>query len=239
MSPEELNKIITEAINQGSVIPWWTYLLFLVLPFVGSYLGSYSKKKGENLATKEDIDEITKKIESVKAEIHLSKELEKQYLDKKLDLLIMFFDHISDFYYELLPVNFGDFPNDEGKSLHEYQVTFYKTVAEITKSYQRLVIFISPESQILHHAEQLTNAAISSRKIFKKQFGMIKNTNFYEFSAYKSGEAKRIESAVEQADIANSQYWDEMRPTVEVFKDYFQKFITNLNEYVKPDSKKA
>lgn len=239
MSPEELHKIITEATNQGSVIPWWTYLLFIALPFIGSYLGSYSKKKGENLATKEDIDEITNKIESVKAEIHLSKELEKQYLDKKLDLLIIFFDHISEFYYELLSVNFGNFPNDEGKSLHEYQVNFYKTVAEIAKSYQRLVIFISPGSEILHHAEKITNAVISSRQIFKRRFSRVKNTNFSEFSAYKSGNANSIASAIEQSDLANSQFWNEMRPTVEVFKDYFQKFIVNLNEYVKPDSEKA
>ncbi len=239
MNPEELNKIITEALNQGSSIPWWTYLLFIVLPFIGSYIGAYSKKKGENLATKEDVNVITQKIESVKAEILLTKELEKQYLNKKLDLLISFFDHISEFHYELMAVNFGEFPSDEGKSLYEYQVAFYKAVAEITKSYQRLVVFITPDSQILHHAEQLTTAVISSRKILKKHFFKIKTTAAQEREAYLSGDTSKFKTAAKEADEASSIYWGEMKPTVEVFKEYFQKFITDLNEYVKPESKKA
>ena len=174
MSPEELNKLITDAINHGSIIPWWTYLLFVVLPFIGSYIGSYSKRKGENLATKEDIEEITDMIESVKAEILLDKELEKQYLGKKLELLLIFFDHVTEFNFELLTVNFGDFPNDEGQSLYDYQVSFHKSVAEISKSYQRLVVFITPGSPILYNAEQLTTAAISSRQVLKNRLSIIK-----------------------------------------------------------------
>jgi hypothetical protein len=45
-------------------------IVWLLRPFVESY----SKKKGENLATKEDVEEITQKVEAIKGEI--SKELE-------------------------------------------------------------------------------------------------------------------------------------------------------------------
>lgn len=91
MTPEALNKLIADALQESPIIPWWTYILFIILPFLGGYIGSYTKKKAENLATKEDIKEITEKIESVKSEIYLSKELEKQYLDKKLTLLMVSF----------------------------------------------------------------------------------------------------------------------------------------------------
>jgi hypothetical protein len=46
------------------------YLLILVVGYiVGSFLPSYFKKKGENLATKEDIAELTKTAKEIEAKI--------------------------------------------------------------------------------------------------------------------------------------------------------------------------
>ena len=57
---------------------WWNYLVIVLLQAVVTcviwYIASYVKEKGKNLATKEDIKEITAKIESVKVEY--AKELE-------------------------------------------------------------------------------------------------------------------------------------------------------------------
>ena len=55
----------------------WIWILVIVLDvvatfllglFLKNYLPSYIQKKGENLATKEDIQEITQKTEEVQAE---------------------------------------------------------------------------------------------------------------------------------------------------------------------------
>ena len=43
-------------------------LIFLVGLFTKNYLPSYMDKKGENLATKEDIPDITRKTEEVQRE---------------------------------------------------------------------------------------------------------------------------------------------------------------------------
>ena len=43
-------------------------LIFLVWLFTKNYLPSYMDKKGENIATKEDIEEITRKTEEVQRE---------------------------------------------------------------------------------------------------------------------------------------------------------------------------
>jgi hypothetical protein len=43
-------------------------LIFIIGLLIGKFLPSYFNKKGENLATKEDIAEITKKAEEVKSE---------------------------------------------------------------------------------------------------------------------------------------------------------------------------
>lgn len=60
---------------------WFTVLIFALTTGLVQYLVFYFREKGKNLATKEDIEEITKKIESVKTSY--SKGLE-QY---KMELL--------------------------------------------------------------------------------------------------------------------------------------------------------
>jgi len=68
--------------------------------FLKSYFPRYLEEKGKNLATKEDIEEITKKIESVKAEIEKSKLIfQKKYQLKHetclnaLSLIDAYFSH--------------------------------------------------------------------------------------------------------------------------------------------------
>jgi hypothetical protein len=65
----------------------WAFVAFVVGLFVKSYLPSYFKKKGENLATKEDIADITHRIETVKLEY------EKQLENAKADLSVLVTRH--------------------------------------------------------------------------------------------------------------------------------------------------
>ena len=62
MTPEELSaiKALVGAFGGGAVVT--AGVAFLVLKF---YLSSYLSEKGKNLATREDIEEITDKIEGV------------------------------------------------------------------------------------------------------------------------------------------------------------------------------
>ncbi|MCR9614596.1 hypothetical protein NB488_16485, partial [Vibrio alginolyticus] len=89
-------------------------ILFSIIRFAGS---SYLKKKGENLATKEDIEVITSKIEAIKAEFDLKNEFYKSYEKEKNTELLGFYDKVTEFRYEYLAVNIGNFPMDDGKSL--------------------------------------------------------------------------------------------------------------------------
>jgi hypothetical protein len=47
---------------------------------------SYASEKGKNLATREDIEVITRKIESVKADFELKSELRRQVAIRKIDI---------------------------------------------------------------------------------------------------------------------------------------------------------
>ncbi len=91
----QIKSIVEEAVKNAGQFKWWLYLLILVIAASGSFLGSYLKKKAENLATKEDIEDITKKIEEIrsgynaqieflKASLQLSNQLKLAALDKRL-----------------------------------------------------------------------------------------------------------------------------------------------------------
>ncbi|MDR0232637.1 MAG: hypothetical protein LBI82_11040 [Dysgonamonadaceae bacterium] len=57
--------------------------IIIVVNILTIVLVSYFKKKGENIATKEDIAEITRKIESVKNEISFVKLRENEFLNER------------------------------------------------------------------------------------------------------------------------------------------------------------
>jgi len=76
-------------ILQGVIIVWMIIL------------NSYAKKKGENLATKEDIEEITRKVESVKTEYMSQLEKLKSELDKTVYISKVQFEAEFNIYKEI------------------------------------------------------------------------------------------------------------------------------------------
>ena len=88
MNPEEIKKII-ETIIDNKIEYYWLYLILsVILSLVTVFLFQYLKDKGKNYATKQDVANITRKIEDVKAEIQNQQEVEKQKRQLKYDALL-------------------------------------------------------------------------------------------------------------------------------------------------------
>jgi hypothetical protein len=88
MTPEEIKKLIETTLN-GSIKNYWVYLVISF--FVGIIITvgiEFFKAKGQNIATKQDIEEITKKVEQVKAEIQKGEEIGKQKRELKYKALL-------------------------------------------------------------------------------------------------------------------------------------------------------
>lgn len=68
MTKEQISELAKAIANEETLINWQFYVLIILLSFIGSYIGnyisSYAKKRGENLATKADIDEIKSQLAS-------------------------------------------------------------------------------------------------------------------------------------------------------------------------------
>lgn len=70
-------------------------VLIIVLGLILIFGRSYLSEKGKNIATKEDIEEITKKIEIVKNEVGINSQRKMQYLNERKKACIDFLNSIS------------------------------------------------------------------------------------------------------------------------------------------------
>lgn len=101
MNPEEIKTII-ETVISSKINSFWVYILLSgFFGITAAYSIEYFKNKGKNLATKQDIEEITKKVEGIKADIQANQEVEIQKRQLKYNALMnslkMIDAHLSNF----------------------------------------------------------------------------------------------------------------------------------------------
>ncbi len=94
MTPEQIQNAVESAISQGNLFPWWSYLLWVFLAGLGSYFAVYLREKGKNLATKEDIGDITQEVERIKNEFYLT----KATYDKHIQVIFDYYANIYRYY---------------------------------------------------------------------------------------------------------------------------------------------
>ncbi|MGA9667162.1 MAG: hypothetical protein WBQ69_12050 [Gallionella sp.] len=86
MNSSDLAKAIAAEILSGSSV-WLFLLLTAFVAGTGAYFGKYLGAKAANLATKEDIGDITRKVENIKVEYSRQMEELKDSLSQKQDFI--------------------------------------------------------------------------------------------------------------------------------------------------------
>lgn len=213
------------------------FLGLLVVAFLGyvirGFVGSYASEKAKNLATKEDIAQITHEIEQVKASFQTLTQLKTEYEQQRRNCLLAFYDSCIELLYERFAIDFGDLPFDNGKSLFTFQDSFYSLVASMMKKYQRIVIFFEHENDLRENAEKVLNEALSARQVLKKRLGAVKLAFMEEEAAIKSSDSNWRKEAAKAADDANKLYWDEMKPIIDTYTDLLREYLISVNIFLK------
>jgi hypothetical protein len=75
MTPDQLKQYVDGVIHSRDTLTWICFIAIPIISIGGALLVSYFTEKGKNLATKEDIEHITDKVEAVKSQY--AGELEK------------------------------------------------------------------------------------------------------------------------------------------------------------------
>jgi hypothetical protein len=173
-------------------------IILVIFTLFKVYGKSYLSEKGKNLATKQDIEDITFKIEGVK--IFYSKEIEALrasllqgvnknhlFLQKSTDLLLNYYDKVLVLHFGKLSKTFGDFIADEDHSmkaiikyLEEVDVLF----DELMIDYHRLSVFLNGTDEIMICATKIITSVITIKKIFKNHSGARKIALFNEVVSF-------------------------------------------------------
>lgn len=103
MTPEQLETVLRKVINEGVTLDLWFAITIALLSLFGAGLGAYIRKKGDNLATKEDIGDITRKVEEVRSEfIRVSSEhqirFSKLHVDRA-EVISELYSRLYDYYW--------------------------------------------------------------------------------------------------------------------------------------------
>ncbi len=211
-------------------------LTFLVGLLVKDFLPSYAKQKGKNLATKEDIADITTKVEAVKDVVSRN----SKFLTDQQQFVLQFFDSVSDFYYERLTVNFGNLSGDIGQALNEHQVEFSKSVSDIVKCYQRLTLFLAKDSSLLKNSLEISETCMSARTAHHKNIGPIKIALYEEQEAWeRDRDLTEFKEAAQRANEAATVYWDEMTPIANKFRALVVITSDLIADFIKPNPQPA
>lgn len=84
MTPAELKEIIESSIEAKSILPNWHYVLMAILPFIGAFVGSFLKKRGENFAESRDFKDTLKRIETkVNSVKSIEEKISHNYLETR------------------------------------------------------------------------------------------------------------------------------------------------------------
>jgi hypothetical protein len=98
MTPEQLQQYVDAALKQRDQFSLVFYPLTIVLSIGGAWLISYLLEKGKNLATKEDISEITHKVESIKADLAAKQHFTRIRFDSEMGIYQKVWPVLVDFH---------------------------------------------------------------------------------------------------------------------------------------------
>lgn len=196
--------------NFDSVLQWLTFLGVVGL---GLYFRSYLSKKAENLATKEDVSEITKQVESMKATIGAQLYIHQVRYQNEFNILMDLSEKLvalRDSAHSLRPVlDYVDSRETEDerkqkrlKKHYDAAVTFYKAYETKMPFYPEEVYQGIKKLDLLARKEALEYET-GKEKGFDKKYWDSASANALEMSKLTDEVMALIRSRI--------KYWEEFK----------------------------
>ena len=208
------------------------------------YVPGYLKKRGENAATKQDIKEITDRIESVKSDY--SKKLEKLRSElqigtlqrsivneKGYEVLVGFFETTL-LLKEKFNQNLGDLGLITGtlKDYALYQTSVEDLFTKLSIDYHKLILYHIDKPEIVNAANDIIIFSDPLKTSFKLHFGSVKIGFAKEREAYNNLNKQLYKQAVEENNSTAKKYYNDLNPALKDFNKAFNKYLETLNEYI-------
>lgn len=130
-------------------------ILQIIIIILGLYLAlfkSYFQEKGKNIATKEDIEEITLKVETIRNEMHFLTESKLSIRTEERNALVDYYTRYRYWLQTILNASLVDVDEDNNDAFDKIQSSIYKAKFEFEMAQAKLDIFV--EDQDLFDSEE-------------------------------------------------------------------------------------
>ncbi len=133
-------------------------ILIIAIGLILIYLTSYVKKRADNIATKKDIEEITEKIETVKAKLQIDTKGAIDFKTDQRQALLEFYDAFVYWYDVVLDLANSNLDQDHLEEIKNYDNKIDDAYSKLIIKERRLDLYLSSDKELL----QLTGDLIST-----------------------------------------------------------------------------
>lgn len=203
-----------------------------------SYLPSYMKKKGENLATKEDISVITEEVEKVrslhavevesfKTSLRLAAEQRSMLQSKRSEAELAFFESCVGLLGEKLPRSFGDI---ELQEIPDFRREVDGLFLTLYINYHKILLYSeSGGDEIISAAERIAASAIEAKKLFDKAIGSYHAATHLAMIKAKQEHVEAMD-LLQKSGGAGIDYRGQMDVATKEMFATFQAYLVALNQ---------
>jgi hypothetical protein len=194
---------------------------FLALGFIIRYLikntvPAYFTEKGKNLATKQDIEDITQKIESVKAKINVASQSEIALTAQRYNALIALHTNywlwLSTIIHPPLEADIKDVEQDLQRNIRELRQAYQQFVA--AEALVRIFLFREPrlldvisglkrETYLVSQKQigHLSSMAFAAKDVAQQELGITTSQDQEQLFAYREAFSQLVDECAK--DISN------------------------------------
>jgi hypothetical protein len=211
------------------------YYLIPVLSTIGAlmggYLSQYLKTKGQNLATKEDIHEITEKVESVKKQINKKADFEN---DEKL-VLINFYESYIKWFEKIIRFEVSSY--DESSIIRnnlmklQNEAEMLRSIAFV--SMYKLKLFISSDQIILSSENLYQNTLTYFNSIPRQVYNITDAFSAHPEEYFSDEEEATYEIELRIRNLAKL-FYDNRKKFFDQHELQLKEYRTVLLNFLKP-----
>ncbi|NOQ24046.1 MAG: hypothetical protein GQ564_01680 [Bacteroidales bacterium] len=189
-------------------------------------------KKAENLATKEDISEITKKIEEVKSDFYLRRENEIAWIKEKKLLLLKYCDNLFTLQEDLSKLRSKLLKSGNNPDGYRELQIYYNTKFEKFKlSHWHLQLY-EPGEDLNNLCDKLMSLMINlknsaNRYLNGRTFYYNKHKEIIKSEIVRSRRRIKLEGVTIQRKNILNEYLEDREESQQVFNEY-RKSLTEI-----------
>jgi len=215
--------------------------------YLKNYLPKYFEEKGKNLATKEDIGEITTIVETVKSDLLQETEKLKSQLsyvnqnkisikNSEREALFKLNETFAGWIYSIMHFQTGLYTEDNFTEINKIPGMLEEKGYDVDISRAKLLLFMH-DQELLNHIKELSQATITMESIVMEcvinlYYVYKTNQTWFQFKTPEQNALERAKQTIDQIAKIQNKMLSERNLQFETVNDFHLKLIVLIKQRV-------